>query len=50
MYQNHLVKPPLFLVNQFFFDKNQKFEDCQKILKNALDELEKKVQNHVGMD
>ena len=32
------------------FDNDQKFEDCQIILKNALDKLENKVQKHVGMD
>ena len=32
------------------FDNNQKFEDCQIILKEALDKLENKVQKHVGMD
>ena len=32
------------------FGNDQMFEDCQKILKNALDSLEEKVQKHVGMD
>ena len=43
-------KTTIIFGEPIFFDKNQKFEDCQKILKNALDGLEKKVQNHVGMD
>ena len=43
-------KTTIIFGEPIFFDKNQKFEDCQKILKKALDGLEKKVQNHVGMD
>ena len=43
-------KTTIIFGKPILFGNNQMFEDCQKILKNALDSLEKKVQKHVGMD
>ena len=43
-------KTTIIFGKPILFGNNQMFEDCQKILKNALDNLEKKVQKHVGMD
>ena len=50
----YLTKPfgktALFFGKPIFFDKNQDFAECQKILKTALDKLEKKVEAHIGME
>ena len=50
----YLTKPfgktALFFGKPIFFDKNQNFAECQKILKTALDKLEKKVEAHIGME
>ena len=43
-------KTTIIFGKPILFGNDQMFEDCQKILKNALDSLEKKVQKHVGMD
>lgn len=44
------AKSTVFFGEPIFFDNNKNFEDCQRILKKALDKLEKKAQKHVGMD
>ena len=40
----------IFYGDPIFFDKNQDFIECQNILKSALDNLEKKVEKHIGME
>ena len=50
----YLTKPfgktALFFGKPILFDKNQDFAECKKILKTALDKLEKKVEAHIGME
>jgi len=40
----------LFYGEPILFGKNQDYKECQKTLKSALDELEKKVEKHIGME
>ena len=40
----------LFYGKPISFDKNQDFVECQNILKSALDNLERKVEKHIGME
>ena len=40
----------LFYGEPILFDKNQDFLECQKILKSALDNLERKVEQHIGIE
>ena len=50
----YLTKPfgktALFFGEPIVFDKDQDFAECQKTLKTALDNLEKKAEAHIGME